>query len=323
MSPSCDSTLDYDCTISANTTECNSLIEFYETMGGCAWKQGAAVGGRRLAEAEARGLSGASSWSSDGACSVDGTDAPDHCCWQGISCECSNPSIGCVVTKIKLVGNNLCGEFQDSVANLSHLRILELSYNKIRGGVNAALATMGNLDIFMVDNNELTGSAEIMCSKNGSPLSFFSADCDDFVEITECSCCFCSIQLAPSSDPSLMPSVIPSSLPSSVPSSQPSSLPSALPSALPSSIPSSVPSSMPSVIPSSLPSSVPSSQPSSLPSVLPSSLPSALQEECMDVPGWHDSDGELYDCEWYVAALYLQCFLLLNFWPCHVHPCLF
>ena len=43
------------------------------------------------------------------------------------------------------------------------------------------------------------------------------------------------------------------------------------------------------------------------------------ERECVDVPGWHDSSGEIYNCAWCVPALDLQHFLLLNSFTCYNH----
>ena len=46
-----------------------------------------------------------------------------------------------------------------------------------------------------------------------------------------------------------------------------------------------------------------------------------LCEECTDVPGWLDLYGD--NCAWYVCALFLQCFQLLNSLTFLIHVCLF
>uniref|UniRef100_A0A7S2NXY9 Leucine-rich repeat-containing N-terminal plant-type domain-containing protein n=1 Tax=Leptocylindrus danicus TaxID=163516 RepID=A0A7S2NXY9_9STRA len=333
MSPSCDSTLDYDCTISANTTECTALVDFYENMGGCAWTQGVATGGRRLTQ---MGNTGTRPWGTDEDCSIRDRGAPDICCWFGVTCEYVDPSIGFVVTKVELVGNNLCGEFQDSIAYLSFLKIFELSYNKIRGGIIGAMATMEYLDVFMVDNNELTGSAEIMCNKDGNPLSFFSADCDDFAEVTACSCCFCTIQLAPSESPTVTASDAPSAGPSSssAPTVTASSAPSATPSDTPSLVPSSAPvtdaptgtpSLVPSVTASDTPSLVPSTGPSNpvpsdSPTVTATDTPSNTPSVCQDYPN--------YECESTDSTIFygfdVDCTNVAEFpYLCYISGCAF
>merc|ERR1712226_509976 len=254
--PSCDSTLNYDCSTSDNVSECEALVAFYENMGGCAWTNGSA-GSRRLAEVGARNLAGRRSWGSSDTCEVGGLAAPEHCCWFGSTCDCSDSSLGCVVKKLELVGNNLDGVIPDSIGDLTYVAVIEFSYNKVNGVLTSALATLEFLEVFMVDNNEVTGSAEFMCSKDGVPLNFFSSDCDDFVEVTACSCCFCTIQLGPSESPSVTASDAPSLAPSvsDAPTVTESVSPTDMPSASPSDpVPSDTPSDVPSDVPSATPS---------------------------------------------------------------------
>merc|ERR1712151_1297447 len=222
--------------------------------------------------ADARALAGTKKWGSDASCTVDGKAAYSFCCWLGVSWECSSKE--CHVTKIELVDLNLVGQFDETIANLKKLKILELSYNKISGNLIAALGTLTNLNVLMVDNNELTGSAEFLCDE--LDLSFFSSDCDDFVEITECSCCFCFTQLGPSESPSV-------------------TVPSAGPSV--SMVPSSMPSDTPSVTPSESPSIAPSSMPSDAPSVTPSVVPTASSEPSSSPSDCEDAGGESYSCQ--------------------------
>ena len=119
----------------------------------------------------------------------------------------------------------------------------------------------------------------------------------------------------PSAAPSLKPSTAPSAGPSSAPSSDPSLIISAAPSlytsASPSYYPSFAPTNSPSTsasnnptltfssIPSTSPSIESSSQPSSYPSSTPSDSPTEIPKDCLDEPGWYDTDGPTYNCEWY------------------------
>jgi len=278
-------------------SECEALVDFYENMGGCAWTNGSA-GSRRLAEVGARNLAGRRSWGSSDTCEVGGLAAPEHCCWFGNTCDCSDSSLGCVVKKLELVGNNIDGVIPDSIGDLTYVAVIEFSYNKVNGVLTSVLATLEFLEVFMVDNNEVTGSAEFMCSKDGVPLNFFSSDCDDFVEVTACSCCFCTIQLGPSESPSvtasdapsLAPSVSdaptvtesdsPTDMPSAMPSIAPSSSPTtAEPSPTPSQVPTELPTDTPSLVPSASPSDpVPSDTPSDVPSDVPSATPSICED---------------------------------------------
>merc|ERR1719276_122107 len=210
--------MNYDCSTSDNMSECVAMRDFFEGTGGCAWISSSATT-RRLAEADVQGPPGQNAWGSDDACNLYSAGAPDHCCWFGVTCDCSDSEVGCVVTKIELVGNNLVGSLSVSIAKLDFLVELVLSYNYLSGGINS-LSALTNLEILMLDNNELTGEAEALCDKPGKALSFFSVDCDTGYEVTACSCCFCTIQLGPSDVPStsMMPSNVPSDVPSEVPS---------------------------------------------------------------------------------------------------------
>jgi len=103
----------------------------------------------------------------------------------------------------------------------------------------------------------------------------------------------------PSEGPSNVLSSTPSTDPSRAPSGSPSNLPSSGPSRSPSDVPSRAPSGLPSLLPSDLPSVVPSNVPSLNPSKLPSMSPSFAPILVDYPPGWYDSDGTTYDCNWY------------------------
>lgn len=72
------------------------------------------------------------------------------------------------------------------------------------------------------------------------------------------------------------------------------------PTLMPSISPSTKPSFSES--PTLMPSISPSTEPSALPSDNPSKAPST-DSECKDAPeNWHDSDGDSYDCVWYLKG---------------------
>jgi Leucine-rich repeat (LRR) protein len=91
------------------------------------------------------------------------TASSDCCSWSGVICDSSNVS-GTRVVGLELGNQRLTGKICESLAELHHLRVLNLSSNYLTGPLPAELFQLHKLEVIDVSNNDLTGSINIgMC----------------------------------------------------------------------------------------------------------------------------------------------------------------
>jgi len=85
------------------------------------------------------------------------TASPDCCSWTGVICDSSTVS-GTRVVGLELGSKRLTGKICGSLAELYHLRVLNLSDNYLSGSLPAELFKLQNLEVIDVSNNDFTGS---------------------------------------------------------------------------------------------------------------------------------------------------------------------
>jgi Leucine-rich repeat (LRR) protein len=85
------------------------------------------------------------------------TASPDCCSWTGVICDSSTVS-GTRVVGLELGSKRLTGKICGSLAELYHLRVLNLSYNFLSGSLPAELFKLQNLEVIDVSNNDFSGS---------------------------------------------------------------------------------------------------------------------------------------------------------------------
>jgi Leucine-rich repeat (LRR) protein len=62
------------------------------------------------------------------------------------------------VTEIRMLFNNLQGTLPASLADLSNLKVLELSFNKLTGDIPNAIGNIKTLEVLALNGNKLNGS---------------------------------------------------------------------------------------------------------------------------------------------------------------------
>ena len=273
---------------------CEALHELYVALHGCQWNMdttttdvtralfntNSTARSNNITSILPEGYVGTKEWFTG---TPDGGIEDPFCTWYGISCEDSDCTNGCDVTKIELWNVNLQGAIPDEVQYLYQLRILELHDNPyLRGSIPTTLALLPSLQVLRLDGTSITGKYtddDVICNtlvNNGSgTLTAFWMDCTGVGSYQrdtnlQCDCCSYCTYAWPSDVPSTAPSTTPSDLPSI------SMLPSATPTMVPSTTPSDVPTQVPSVSPTNTPSTDPSSIPTMLPSITPSEVPTQV-----------------------------------------------
>jgi hypothetical protein len=73
--------------------------------------------------------------------------------WTGVTLS----SDGTRVTSVSLANNGLEGTIPESIGNLNHLEVLDLSYNALSGSIPAAIGNLVNLKYLRLTSNQLTG----------------------------------------------------------------------------------------------------------------------------------------------------------------------
>eukprot|EP00250_Pteridium_aquilinum_P009582 c18769_g1_i1 orf=995-3964(+) len=109
--------------------------------------------------------------------SWDPATIPDHCLWQGVTCDNItkgivslnlsslalsgeiSPSLGKLkyLVTINMSHNMLNGQLPDEIGDCSSLQFIDFSYNGINGDVPFSLSKLKNLEFFIMKNNDLSG----------------------------------------------------------------------------------------------------------------------------------------------------------------------
>jgi hypothetical protein len=110
--------------------ECQALLAFYEATNGPAW-----------ANNDPAGESASSAWLA--------TNTP--CSWPGVTC------VGGHVDTLALFFNELQGELPATLADLTHLRVLDLHNNALRGPIPPEIGRLANLESLDLSVNQLSG----------------------------------------------------------------------------------------------------------------------------------------------------------------------
>ncbi|MEZ4874735.1 MAG: hypothetical protein R2793_04625 [Flavobacteriaceae bacterium] len=72
--------------------------------------------------------------------------------WEGITVSHNH------ITEIRMLFNNMEGTIPASIAQLTELKVLELSFNKINGELPETIGSLGKLEVLALNGNDITGS---------------------------------------------------------------------------------------------------------------------------------------------------------------------
>jgi hypothetical protein len=109
----------------------DALMQLYNATNGASWKQN-------------------TGWGSG-----------DFCSWYGLECNHDPPGTSQLIS-IRLDANGLSGQIPEAIFNdLPHLKVLQLSNNKIAGAVPTNLAQLPKLQMVHLQGNRLTGSLPV------------------------------------------------------------------------------------------------------------------------------------------------------------------
>jgi hypothetical protein len=80
----------------------------------------------------------------------------------------------------------LTGKIPSEIGELVKLKHLLLKSNKLSGALPPEMKSLSNLDLFIVDKNDIVGSADPICAMPNLSIRYFVSDCLDEMD---CSCC--------------------------------------------------------------------------------------------------------------------------------------
>jgi PKD repeat protein len=112
--------------------ERQALIDLYDATGGANWIT-------------------STNWRN--ASHTDFNDPGTECTWYGVTCDAAQTTV------LQLfLSDNLAGPLPTSLANLTNLQLLNLSYNRLTGSIPSQLGNLTSLTTLQLDINQLAGS---------------------------------------------------------------------------------------------------------------------------------------------------------------------